>query len=34
MQIAPPVPKAPGLDPEQLQSVQQEETGVLRATQF
>ena len=34
MQVAPTVLKALGLDPNQLQSVQQEGTAVLPATQF
>jgi hypothetical protein len=34
MQVAPTILKALGLDPSQLQSVQQEGTAVLPATQF
>jgi hypothetical protein len=34
MQVAPTILKALGLDPNQLQSVQQEGTAVLPATQF
>jgi hypothetical protein len=34
MQVAPSVLKALGLDPNELQSVQQEGTGAMPATQF